>query len=455
MATTEFQTVSAEKFIECISGTENSHTITSDDNPNAFTLQNLIITGDVVISSIDEELNKRIIFSNCTFKGKLIIDGGTFNNRVYVGNCTFEDDCELRGGHFLKRVDFQKCDFFKKFYIAEVECEHIVYISRCFFYYRFRIFGGNLKQGLAIGNSAVNELIFYDKIDYEVRIKDGIVYRLFSNAVLRSGISIISTLIQIFELIEFRNFGEIFLTKIDARKELESRFCVINSDLGKTKFTDVLFHTYNTINIKASLLGEIQSIKNHLPLTSQIIQKCETDWNPTTGMHTCTKDCKNGNDHNFSTEVYNMLSQAMQKQGNRQQEGVYFTKFLELKQEQLKAKSNETKQSDSERIALWWHQVSTSFGTNWINGVSVLLISNLLGYLLFIYSLNLNNELDKIIALDHFRYYLQFLLPTHKPEFIDSVNINGLSILFDLIFRVINGFIIYQIITAFRRVGKR
>lgn len=51
----------------------------------------------------------------------------------------------------------------------------------------------------------------------------------------------------------------------------------------------------------------------------------------------------------------------------------------------------------------------------------------------------------------YWKYYWVFLNPTHKTEFVASGCWNGLTYFIDFLFRVIQVFLVYQTIQAFRK----
>lgn len=113
-----------------------------------------------------------------------------------------------------------------------------------------------------------------------------------------------------------------------------------------------------------------------------------------------------------------------------------------------------------ERFQLCLNKYSNNFGRSWQWSIGWIVFFNLLFYLLYLHSfglLNVNQPFDLNLA----GYYFEFMNPTHRLDFLknylDSNNftLKGSSITFDFLNRIFIGYLIYQLISAFRKYGKK
>jgi hypothetical protein len=109
-------------------------------------------------------------------------------------------------------------------------------------------------------------------------------------------------------------------------------------------------------------------------------------------------------------------------------------------------KSNKNDYSLSDRITLWFNNWTNDFGLNWWKPLLILLVLTLLFYLLLLWSLDM-----PILNSDHWQYIIQFLNPIHKFDWV----IGFLPNLINVIFKVFEGLLIYQIIQAFRKYTRK
>ncbi len=238
------------------------------------------------------------------------------------------------------------------------------------------------------------------------------------------------------------------LQEIDANP---SKIAFENSALGSISFFNCSFNSFDEVIVKDSRIDEIITSNQHVPVSDE--KEIFTNEN-------------HEKDPQYLEELYNQLYLAMQKQGNRTQEIKYYTEYLEWhrlnKVNTLKARpflNLLLKQDWYTPTALWFHKKTSSYGTNWIRSFLILLLIGLLLY--FAYSISLP-EIEfriELLTLEsvlfHFKFYTRFLLPTHDFILIKNTSPTGWSALWDILGRIVIGFLIYQTIAAFRRFGRR
>lgn len=102
-------------------------------------------------------------------------------------------------------------------------------------------------------------------------------------------------------------------------------------------------------------------------------------------------------------------------------------------------------------IILGLNFLSNGFGLWWFAGIIFLFITTSLMYHFYLLSVDLKIPYDQ---MEYWKYYVQFIVPTHKFDFIKGVKLTDSSYIIDYFGRVVSAFGIYQTIQAFRKFGK-
>ncbi|MBA7548394.1 hypothetical protein ES705_40851 [subsurface metagenome] len=250
-------------------------------------------------------------------------------------------------------------------------------------------------------------------------------------------------------MIEIEKDGE--KVKSIVQEDAVSSFNIVNSDMGDASFFNVDFASFDTLVMKNSRVCDIKTTNKHLPVSRE--KKIYTD-------------DEHKQNSQYLEEFYNQLYLAMQKEGNRTWEIKYYIEYLEW--HRINKLLNLTKhnifnalfkQDWHTPVSLWLHKQTSSYGTNWIRPFLLILFFGFIfyfGYVLTLPEIKWGFHYFNIENFSfHFRYYIEFLLPTHKFELISGTHPVGLSALLDIISRISIGFLIYQTIVAFRRFGRK
>ena len=164
------------------------------------------------------------------------------------------------------------------------------------------------------------------------------------------------------------------------------------------------------------------------------------------------------------------IRKIYENRGDNISAGEYFAAELEVRREEARSKSN--RKMFNERLPLFLSSLSNDHGQDWIYA-SILLLGIAfvlwLGLCLSIFNARLDfNSL--LIFFDSTPYFLQFLLPIHRYDLIDDFikNVAGLEKVgfknnlifstanfFDAIWRIVSGYLVYQLVAAFRKHGKK
>ena len=99
-------------------------------------------------------------------------------------------------------------------------------------------------------------------------------------------------------------------------------------------------------------------------------------------------------------------------------------------------------------IILLTNLISNGFGLWWFLAILFLFSSTLI-----IYNWYLAN-LTSSTVIDFWKYYPEFILPTHKFGFIEGTLTNDCANIIDFSGRVVSSFAIYQVVQAFRKFGR-
>lgn len=95
--------------------------------------------------------------------------------------------------------------------------------------------------------------------------------------------------------------------------------------------------------------------------------------------------------------------------------------------------------------------LSNGFGLWWFMGIIFTLTTTLIVFDYYLQSLNLIIDYNKI---EYWKSYVQFILPTHKFDFMNITQLPDESYIIDYLGRIVSAFGIYQTVQAFRKFGK-
>ncbi|MEN7550082.1 hypothetical protein AAG747_19330 [Rapidithrix thailandica] len=296
------------------------------------------------------------------------------------------------------------------------------------------------------------------------------------------------------------NNGRLYLRNCKGQAS-KSEVIIESSRLGNTTFENFDFNSFEKLRIVHSNLNEIETYEMHFP---------GLDGN--NKIKTSISELNNNNsiseEYRRQSEFYNNLMLAMQKQGNRTQENLYYASHLETKRKYLKENKQEKYWGKlPEIISLSSHKYSSDYSQNWMIPIVWLLSFGLfcfypyyIGLLyddiqsaicfltigfIFFFSIFFSLSKSKInwheipiplacfgavciiisifsvfpsyLSIIDWTYFIgkysEFILPTHKLDFLCN-DPNGWIVL-DFFNRIIAGYLIYQMIVAFRRSGKK
>ena len=242
----------------------------------------------------------------------------------------------------------------------------------------------------------------------------------FTDSVLEKGSLEFSGLtLKLLSFNMFINKGSIHFSKL--RIEGGVRSVVLNdSSLGDCSFMNADFSAVGRFAIQDCAVADITTINVTWP-----------------------KEFKPVDNNSNIYESFRQLKLA----ARRQEDTVNYLRFKSLEMEEyrkLKSVSNVW-----DKFTLWVGSFN-SFGLNWIFPLFLILS---LTFILMV----LGFELSDISVKKHKSAYFQLLNPVHRLSSlgIPTKDMNGWFLFFDLLIRVVNGVLIYQVIAAFRKFSVR
>lgn len=394
------------------------------DIPESFTIKikdsNFPDGIEIFNSNVDLQLE------NCTFS--LLEIRGTCNN-VYLEKCTGSIQTINSGPDFtISNGNYEKIQISRysgpesSLIFNGVECKttiNVVLSSVNWFSIHetkadFKVFGGGAVVTLSLSGQA----------DYTYSFQT--MY--MRNFLLNDSKGIIE-------------FFDVSCNNMIGEKEGPSRLEIKNSDLSQVKFNNCDFSRF-----------EIKTIEN-------------SDLTGTRFINTKLPDEIHQTDLNNEKETYRQLKLAMANSQDRVNELYFYRKEMEVYHKLIKDDKNIKRR---EKFNIWVSKFTNDFGNDYVRPIKIYFwLSMGLYILIMVFSFYeeigtyiifaIDKSIHVYIDWDKVSYYsigyFKFLLPTHDVDFIEGLN--PFSVLVDFVSRIIFGFLIYQTITAFRRLYKK
>lgn len=165
--------------------------------------------------------------------------------------------------------------------------------------------------------------------------------------------------------------------------------------------------------------------------------------------------------HKSKRETFRILKKELQNQGNAidalQMAALEKSTYSEELKSDRKLKIGKWSRRAQNRFILTLGEISNSHGESWTKGVGFTLSIGL--FFFYLSLINTRKYYFSLYPSDFdfnsfevaFNYYWQFLLPTHKPNYMDELAPEHLFSLWDFVGRIFVSFGIYQTVVAFRK----
>jgi hypothetical protein len=460
-------TISSEHFKQFISGkiTPGELYARHDQPPDI----NIDYEDNKMVISGDFKLRSDLVFeSNESYNQEIFFDGGTYKNIIF------------RGGYF-KKLFFRRGNFNGYVSIRGGVIENLILLGGNFNHWlgtldgleniegpntmlaedklkinRFEIEGGTYLNNIWISGGDINSLevkcvtpiimhckpnddksfdtqenIYKNKFDSKPRIQNLVVSR-YSNKNTFYHFSELDLKSLKFE--NFTNLGNITISKVT----LEDNLFIENSNLGKTTFIDCDFSLKKLI-FDSSKINEIALAGSKLP-EPENIQSVSFD------------------DKNQKKLALSQIKKVYQSLGDNVSASRYQAEELNTYHKTLKF--------SWEKINLRLNQITNNHGQRWDRPLALLLLSTLFFYVLYCSLLGFQVDFQAEDGLNTLKrnlsFYLEFLNPIRKTDFLPKALLgieksrdipNGV-IFIDSLAKIVNAYLLYQFIAAFRKFGK-
>jgi len=447
-------------------------TIIFNENPS---FQKLILEGEITNVNFNNEVN----IKSLELKGKIhhikFIEGCQIVD--FISSFNFIDEFEISGGIF-NSLKVDKAVFGKEFFISGGEINELNLETE-----NLGLLKIQPKQ-----KTVINNILLRSYIDTLIENKSDLlkIGKLeLSNFTIPKdkGSKYIDLKINELSFINIFNYGNVIFSNAQYWYKTKAKLSIKNSDLGKMLLIDCDFTEFQ-MQFASSKISEIFLAGTNMPKNGNInattTQKSNHDQRRL-ALTQIKKIYENRGDllnatHYHESELMDWLDEIKNDPNKIKEKKIIYSQFkkmyevrgdsinvvkyhgleLDMQKEMIKGE----KGSLHEKFQLFLNKESNNFGQNWYRAFWCLLIVNFIFYFFYLWSLGLIFQKTSI-DYNLIGYYFEFLNPTHKVDFIKNneglrnIKINGLAVFLDFFNRIFVGFLIYQLISAFRKYGKK
>lgn len=256
----------------------------------------------------------------------------------------------------------------------------------------------------------------------------------------------------------FRNLGKFKLFKINfMKKEKGCLFQIDNTSIGDTDFQSISLVSFEKVYMFDNIFSDIK------------YTNVEWKENINVGEYADDEIRKIAKER----DTYRTLKNVAHKNNDKPQELTFFANEMKRHKELTiknrckdtafprfhikdcvfcKGSKNLREGRISDIAILLFSEISNNYGLNWVKPLMLIVVLSLCFYLVLLGSMDgfsMNN-------LSYFaKYIFVFINPAHKLEFVCSGKWTFLTYAVDFIFRLAEGLLIYQTITAFRKYTRK
>ena len=474
--------LTAQEFITALKG----ESIEEGKNESPFRKGPIVVIKDVFVQDKVIIKDSEIINEFHEFPYQIIIESGEFKNAFIIDGGVFKKGFRIWGGVFHRDLIINNGTFGEYFAIQNGEFKNHFTINRGLFQGGLFVMAGRFKEGLRLLGGEYEKIIISDDqlvaprlflknlelsmiVDCPLTVENvcGIETLHVHNTRIMPNTLVSFRIIKVnrIKINDFENNGRLVFNMTSPSSLLDNRnnpkeFSLMNAFLGHTSFIVVPFSAFERITIDHCQLNQIETYNNDIPADTsristynvqQLIKKRPFEHiHPQERLVLATHCQELG-------KVFNGLQIAMQRQGNKVMENQYYAAFQEARYWNLRyRKKNLTDWSLF--ISLYFHRTSSDYSQNWLRPIGWIIVLGLplfyfyfLGSPKFVFAWPWQGDWSLFwVFLGKFA---EFLWPTHKFDFMYKSS-GGWQFL-DIFARIIIGFLIYQTIAAFRRMGKR
>lgn len=240
-------------------------------------------------------------------------------------------------------------------------------------------------------------------------------------------------------ILDFSNSGILNFT--NAKGSDESSFFLLNSDLGRTKFNNFSFNSFDNIQIKTSNIKEIS--------TSNIIWFRPDQLNRVAGENTNYQELR---------EIFRQIKQSLKQEGNIIDSLSFQAWEFKSYREELLSSNNYTTGDRLIMSASW----TNDFGLDWTRTAIVILIMNLVFYytilssvvafpLFSIYRPMVLNFMSLNLFWEEKQLFFQLFNPVRRFSNMYPESVSDAVYFLDITQRILLAVLIFQLVKAFRK----
>jgi len=446
----------SQTFINDITG-KNASLIEKKNNKDTVVLKgrefgDIYISGNVVCSL-------EIQIEDCDFEGDITIDNGFYHDRFIIKNCRIKNliikGGTFKGGLFISSNQLKGGIVFsnehgktlapasvsiennKSHYISinnqdfefiglnNNDCDWITFTNSLFWpetadskskklYSKTKYLSFHLKDGseFRADHIEVNNLNFYGILhNSEIRFDEVKVEKLS------------------FEGFTKLTSGALNLSRIKPLNN-DSKIIISNSFLGNTLFFGCDFKSFNKFIVKNSQLLDISFSNTKWPTTIDAFDGKTAKPFEDSSKHTL---------HNELRETFRHLKIAASKQGDKFHESLFYRNEMYYLRRTLSFKTH-----FSTKVSLFLGLISNNHGQNWFYPI--------LWFVAITALIVLALHSASVCSLEfNWHTFFQLLNPAHRFTDLDIPS-NFANLSLDFSSRIINSFLIYQTVAAFRKL---
>jgi hypothetical protein len=425
------------------------------------------VRSGVVLRNIDFGAWDDILISNCLFDDECLIVDLKVRKGIKFYNCIFSRRVNIFGfkwfslgferckfGHFISfkdvvsnNIDFIECSFANERigHIHEFVCNNLVFKSnvlRSDIHFKPKrvkkiVLEGSESASL-ITFSYLNRteildeiLIFtYQGLKTDFLIRNAATRKLQIGGELKDSTIVLSRIsVGSLVLDGFSNYGNIKATFIEALDD-NSSMILKNSNLGKIQVSSTDFTKFKRVLINNTSMIEVVPVN---------IKRCYD--NIFSDNITAKKE---------SYRQLKLINQRNEDTDSKlRYERYEMHTFMKL--------MRELKGDYKDRFVLFTNYVSNDFGLSWSRCAFLLIVLSTIAYACIKIQLGQVYFDSKLIA-DEIGLFLIFVNPIHQFEkvffYVEAKYANG-ALLIDSISRVVNAYLIFQLVSAFRKYSKK
>lgn len=380
------------------------------------------------------EQNHPIIFHNHQFTEKIkIFTGG----KITFTDCIFDENLEIQ--YCGEEIIFKKCEFKKMFNSQNCKYKkNAKFLESIFNQVDFN--NATFELLADFWSCTFNTNTIFYKTDF-------LGTTVFSAAIFRQ--PVLFTYTSISKVIIFR--GTVFENGLDLSQAIIS---------GNISLHDLKINEFKAVNNTESnkLYESYISEEGKIPYTNKretyriLKQSLSKNCNEIESLEFRKREFQT-----FYNEIKSNLKNILLPESiSHLKEIDYFKAYIKklfTKRTRIKFKLLKLFTNLQNLIILILNFISNYFGVSWF--VALLFILGIGGFF-FLLSITEINEYylvtnPKEWEWEHFKYFLEFLNPTHKFDYVQEDGLTTRFYLFDFIGRIFVGYGIYQFIQAFRK----